>query len=468
MWDPDTDRADKSGHRVVDVTNRMVRPIRLAVGLGNPDRERALLPWLVESGEFIVAERPLTAEQLLACLQREQVDLALISRDLHRLTDASLRDLARTRVPLVLLPTVRDDPDWREVPGVVVAPDTDVETVRNALHAALRGERPVSHPFIDPLDVDPAEPASAAEMSPAPAAVIAVASGAGSPGRTTVALNVAVALGAVGPTVLVDADLTAPSLAAFLDADPTRNLYMLAHAEPETPSDWERAIDRETQPLGLHGAGTAVLCGVPKPNMCPAVSPRFFEQLVTELQARYRYVILDVGAELMSADAAVHRVAVGAAQQILLIAGANLVGLAHAWNALDGLKNRLGVSVDRVELIINGHDRRYHHDVTEIEWALGLVAAAVIPYDHDGVERALLAQRPLVLDRRSRAARALLDLAACLHGTSTGQAPKASDGRGVGWLMWRALSRLSWPRRAGAKSNTLARARDGDERAELR
>ena len=35
--------------------------------------------------------------------------------------------------------------------------------------------------------------------------------------------------------MLVDSDLSGPSIAAHIDADPTRNIYMLAHAEPETP-----------------------------------------------------------------------------------------------------------------------------------------------------------------------------------------------------------------------------------------
>src|SRR5207237_10090599 len=93
-------------------------------------------------------------------------------------------------------------------------------------------------------------------------ALLAVTSGYGSPGRTTLAVNLAAALGTVAPTVLVDADLVGPSVAAYLDLDPTRNLYMLAHAEPETVRDWDRALDQELQSLDPRSRQAVALCGL--------------------------------------------------------------------------------------------------------------------------------------------------------------------------------------------------------------
>jgi hypothetical protein len=40
----------------------------------------------------------------------------------------------------------------------------------------------------------------------------------------------------------------------------------------------------------------------------------------------------------------------------------------------------------------------------------------VIPFDHAAVERSIAAQRPVVLDHKSRAAHVLLDLAGRVHG----------------------------------------------------
>ena len=190
---------------------------------------------------------------------------------------------------------------------------------------------------------------------------------------------------------------------------------MLAHAEPDAPGAWERAIGQETQPLHAQSAHGAVLCGVPKPEMRAAVTRRFLERLLAELRHRYRYVVLDVGAELLGPEAAPHRAALGLADQVLVVASADLVGLSHARTALAQLDAQLGLGVDRLAVVVNRHDARHHHPREEIEWALQAPTAAVVPYDHTGAERAIAAQRPMALDYRSGAGFHLLQLAGRVH-----------------------------------------------------
>lgn len=439
-----------------------IPPLRLAVGLGDPERERELLPALGEAGDLVVAERCLAADQLLESAQTGRIDAILLASDLHRLSGGTLAELVRTRVPLVVLAPQPDEPRWQGLPAVVLPLGAGPETVREAIEAAVRGERPR---MVEPLpapDAEPAAPKAPVETGASALAVLAVASGHGSPGRTVVALSLAAALGAVAPTVLVDADLSGPSLAAYLDADPTRNLYMLAHAEPDAPREWERAIEQETQPLAARSPHGAVLCGVPKPEMRTGISARFFERLVAELQRRYRYVILDVGADLLGSEAALHRAALGLAGQVLLVASADLVGLWHARTALGLLRTHLQLGPERVALIINRHDRRYHHGRAEIEWALGVATAAVIPYDHGGAQRALAAQRPLVLAGRSRAGRALLDLAERVHGGDIALPPEPARDRRPGWFRRAVPLRLACPRRTGRAEMTEGGRSDGD------
>lgn len=439
--------------------------VRLAVGLGDAERERALLPSLAESGDFVVAERSLAADQLLESLRDGRVDAALLTADLHRLTDTALAELARTRVPVVLLAPQPDDERWRGFPGPVLPADADAAAAGEALLAALRGERPRPAP---PREEPPrpAERVCPAETRSTGLAVLAVASGPGSPGRTTVAVALAAAIGAVAPVVLVDADLVGASVASHLDLDPTRNLYMLAHAEPATAREWERALAQETHPLGPRSPQAAVLCGVPKPEMRTAITPRFFERLVAQLRERYRYVILDVGADLLGTEAALHRAALGLSEQVLLVASTDVVGLRHARTALGLLKTHVSVDPERVALILNRHDRRYHHGRGEIEWALGTPTAVMVPFDHGGVQRALAAQRPVVLDERSRAGRALLDLAERVHGGGIVLPPEpAADGRPL-WRRWLPQQlpqvRLPWPR-SGVVTNPKEARGYGDD-----
>ncbi|MCC6177417.1 MAG: hypothetical protein IT305_19125, partial [Chloroflexi bacterium] len=211
-------------------------------------------------------------------------------------------------------------------------------------------------------------------------------------------------------------DLSGPSVAAHLDADPTRNLYMLAHAEPETAVEWSHAIEQEIQPFGGQCEYGDVLCGAPKLELRVGVTTRFVERLIHELRRRYRYVILDVGGELMGREPAPHRTALQAADHVLLVASADMVGLWHARTGLGILQGQLGIDRERIALIVNRHDRRFHHGQSEIEWALGLPTSAVIPNDQVAVQRSLSMQRPLVLSGRGAAARSLLDLAERVHG----------------------------------------------------
>jgi hypothetical protein len=97
---------------------------------------------------------------------------------------------------------------------------------------------------------------------------------------------------------------------------------------------------------------------------------------------------------------------------------------------------------ERVRLVINRYDRRFHNGRAEIEWALGVPAAALIPQDQTGVQRAIAAQRPVVLDAGSRAGRALLELAERLHAGRLTLAPEVQGQRRWGRLGSRIGQRL--------------------------
>jgi MinD-like ATPase involved in chromosome partitioning or flagellar assembly len=236
--------------------------------------------------------------------------------------------------------------------------------------------------------------------------------------------------------VLVDCDVASAGIAAHLDADPTRNLYMLAHSEPTTPGEWARALEQEVQPFAARSPHGVVLCGVPKGEMRAAITGRFVEHLVVALRSHYRYVILDIGAELLGPEGAAHRAALHLAQQVLLVAAGDLVGLWQARAALARCQTYLQVDRDRLALVINRHDRRYHHGRAEIEWALGVPSAAVLPWDHAGAQQALAAQRPIVLNGPSRLGRGLLELANRVHGGKVVLPPEPTRTTRLRWPRW--------------------------------
>ena len=94
--------------------------LRVAVGLGDPEREERLLPMLRSLKEISAVERCLAGDDLLEYARSGQVDVLLAAFDLHRLNDAILAEIGRTRVPLVLLGPQPDEDPTLTLPGPVL------------------------------------------------------------------------------------------------------------------------------------------------------------------------------------------------------------------------------------------------------------------------------------------------------------------------------------------------------------
>src|SRR5262252_995531 len=111
-------------------------PIRLAVGIGDPEREREILPELDAYPDLIVAERCLSADTLLDAVLARRVDAVLVAYDLHRLGRA-LPELESTGIPRVLLVLDPEEPRWQPLGGIVLANTTAPEAIRGAIQAAV-------------------------------------------------------------------------------------------------------------------------------------------------------------------------------------------------------------------------------------------------------------------------------------------------------------------------------------------
>jgi MinD superfamily P-loop ATPase len=388
--------------------------LRVALGLGDQELEQRFRPALEALDDLVIVAQCLAADQLLQLVSSRHVDAIVVAWSLHRLTDAVLDELDRPGVTLVVLVADPAEERWQRRAGPVLTINTEPETVYQAILAARPGVRPAA-PGVTAPDPVVRKPV---DRHPGPLGrVIAVAGGAGSPGRTTLAVNLAAALGAAAPTVLVELDLCAPAAAAYLDADPSRNVCTLAHTVRDEPRLWGPALGDELQPLGSRSTHAVLLCGPPKREMRTSLGPTLVERLVDELAERFRWVIVDIGPELVGIEvaAATHRAALARADHVLLVSAADFVGLWHTRTALDQLERLVGIERRFVNLILNRHDSRFHHSRQEVEWHLGVPVVAVIPFDHAGQQRAIAEQRPAVLDTSSRAGRAMLVLAEGMH-----------------------------------------------------
>jgi Flp pilus assembly CpaE family ATPase len=266
-------------------------------------------------------------------------------------------------------------------------------------------------------------------------AVLVVAGPPGSPGRTTLAVNLAAALGGAAATALVAADAGAPSVGAALALDLSRNACMVAHADPASGRDWDRAFAEELQPLHPDCAHGVVLCGAPTPELRGALTVPFLERLVGQLRRRHRHVVLDTGPELLGPGGALHRAALALADRVVLAAGPDVVSLWRARTALGLLREQLGLDPACVSVVVNRHDERFHHRRAEIEENLGLRLAALVPFDHAGAERALGDVRPMALDGGSKAGFYLLELAGRVHGARLDPPPEPRPAGRRRWVL---------------------------------
>lgn len=247
--------------------------------------------------------------------------------------------------------------------------------------------------------------------------MIALWSGRGSAGKTTLALNALALGGAVEPTVLIELETTAASLAAYLDDGrdgrprrARRTLLDLAGAQLRTPVEWDEALERSLQPLGEYSPHARLLCGVAHPEQRYKIADptAFVEVLVRELQSRFTRVLLDVGSDPLgceSTEALVASSALRVADRVLVIATPEPASVHRTCMAIGEAGHRL----DRpgVSLVVNRVDSKLHRDVGWISAAVGLPIAAVLPADDGAQRRAVAAALPVVRDPGSRLRRPL-------------------------------------------------------------
>lgn len=418
MIRPD-DAGAVSADRLPDLLQGWSGERRVLLALGSPALESRYLTAIQETGEVVVVGRCLSGPKLLERVRRDRfsLDAVLVARDLHQLTDEMLVDVRQAGLPLVVLVERTEEGLDTKLDAAILTSDADPAAVRRALLSCGSGR--VARPAHD-------EATAHGHHAPDPEGtetydtVYAVLSATRSPAHTLVATGLAAALGCAASALVVDLNMADPSVAAHLDADPTQNLYMIWHDGPLNGEQWDRKIREECQPISPRSPHALALCGVPSPEMRAKVSVPFVRQLMTELASRFDYLLLDLGEELLGEDVGlVHRAALRMAGTILLVTSADIAGLKQTQVTLQTLQGLVGMSVDRICLLVYGYDRSRQagqYTATDIEAELGVPVVAVLPYDHVAEQRAVSAQQPLVFDNRSKSGRALVDLAQRIHG----------------------------------------------------
>lgn len=352
--------------------------IRVLLAIGDRTLERRLAHELPEHG-LVVAGRALDAPMLTEAVSDPGIDVVLVSADLHRLGEASLLALRDRRIAVVVLAVDAVDVGrFGALARVIPARSSGATIAAAIVEAESRGPVPadVLNDAAGPLTV----PGTAPETNErGMGEVIAVASGKGAPGRTTVAIALAAELGRSGlDVVLVDTDLRGGNVAPYLDLDPRRGLVGVSASS----GSLAERLQAELQA----GPGCAVLAGVERPELANTVRPETLGAVLATLRARFERVVVDLG--VPAVPSVLH-----AADDVIVVTGADLVSVWNARASLPGIREAAPAA--RVRLLVNRHEGREHYDAVEMERALGIDVLGVVREDRKAARRAISAQIPL-------------------------------------------------------------------------
>ena len=361
-------------------------PIRVLLAIGNPERERRLRDALSAAEGLVVAERCLDGPSLAQRAQGFDADVALASTDLHRLSTATLLTIREARLPLVLLAEPGDIEKHAGLAHFVPSGCSGHE-VTDALRQAM--ERGAVYGAPPAAAGRRTEEEGIGDAGRARGSVIALLSGKGAPGVTTVAIGLAAALSDRGRrVVLVDADLRGGNVGPYLDLDPRRGLVGLAFSRNGASA--AAPVEEELQ----EGPGFMVLAGVERPHSGLNVSAEMVTAAVTTLRETFDDVLVDVGEVIAGASSPADAV-LRAADRLVVVVGADLVALWNARCVLRYLREGVGVAPEAMSVVLNRREGRGQYAAEEVGRALELPVLAVLPEDRRAVRRAVAEQVPV-------------------------------------------------------------------------
>jgi pilus assembly protein CpaE len=229
----------------------------------------------------------------------------------------------------------------------------------------------------------------------------------GGSGSSTLAVNVAAALAKEHQRcLLLDLKLHTGDLAALLDLRPTYSLADLCLNV--------KRIDRVffERTLVHHASGIHLLAPPRTFADVSHVTPDGVQQALNQAQAAFPYVVADLDHSFGEEQAVVLR----QADVVLLVLRLDFTSLRNSRRALDHLE-QIGVSRDRVRLVVNRYGQPKEVPASKAEEALGVKIAHYVPDDPRSVNRANNNGVPVILEAPSaKVSKSVFKLAASVNG----------------------------------------------------
>jgi hypothetical protein len=364
----------------------------------------------------VIVASAAVAEELDELLRTHRADALLVSPDLSGLAGAHIA--AASAAGLRVVGLALDDVGREALAALGVDEILTAPFEQGALAAAAGG--PAAPPSLRPPRAS--TPAKAAEDS----SVVAVIGAKGAPGASECAASLAALAAVRWDVALVEVDALGSSLDVRLGAD----------AHDGSLAGVARAVQQQPEQGGLRDlverwllerpGWPRVLLGAPDP-IRDLARPGSAANTVRALARLYSPVICDVG-YLIAADgpdgassiARVHRETIAVADAVVLVMGARDVQLRHGLDQLTELSHGLGVTAERLRIVVSGVGAPGAASRLEVEAALlprlaehGLGVDGWLPWDGRALTRARTQGLPLASARSrggyARGVRQLLD-----------------------------------------------------------
>ncbi len=252
-------------------------------------------------------------------------------------------------------------------------------------------------------------PAHSAREDQEPGRVIAVFGPKGGVGRTTVAVNLAVAAATeLGQrTCLVDASFQFGDVGVLLNLNPKNK--SIADVIPELESGEPESLESF---LISHSSGIRVLLAPPSPEMAELITPAGAKAMIENLRLDNDLVVVDCMSNFNDTTLAI----LDQADVVLTMLSLEITSIKNIRLFLE-VANQLGYAADKIRLVLNRADSSLGIRVADVEHSIGRRVDHTIVSDGRSVVYALNRGVPFFLsNREAQVSQDILRLASAVVG----------------------------------------------------
>ncbi len=276
------------------------------------------------------------------------------------------------------------------------------------------------------------KPASSVREDGEPGRIVAVFGPKGGVGRTTLAVNLAVAAATeLGQrTCLVDASFQFGDVGVLLNLNPKNK--SIADLIPELEAGEPESLDTF---LINHSAGIRVLLAPPSPEMAELITPHGIKRMLEALRATHDLVVVDCMSSFNDTTLAI----LDLADTVLTMLSLEITSIKNIRLFLE-VAEQLGYGSEKIRLVLNRADSSLGIRVADVEHSIGRRVDHTIVSDGRSVVYALNRGVPFFLsNREAQVSQDVLRLAQAVAGTRGAEAgePAKKSAQKKSLFAWR-------------------------------